>query len=44
MDFVGGISFDKIRIVTIAPEELLQFLVADPRCHGGIGDLIAIQV
>ena len=38
------VALDEIRRVAVAAEELLELLVADAGEHGGIGDLVAVQV
>ena len=42
--FRGIVPFNEIRSVAIAAEQLIKLLMADPGQHGGIGDLIAVQV
>ena len=37
-------SLDKVRRPTIAAKQLLQLFAGDAREHGGIGDLVAVQV
>ena len=38
------IPFDEIRRVPVAAKELLQLLVTDARQHGGISDLVAVEM
>jgi hypothetical protein len=38
------VPFDEMRGVAVAPQQLVQLLVADPGEHGGIGDLVAVEV
>ena len=37
-------AFDEIRLVPVADEQRLQFLMADAREDGRVGDLVAVQV
>ncbi len=38
------VTLDEIRCISVAPEEVIQFLVADPSEDAGIGDLVAVEV
>ncbi len=38
------VALDEIRLVAVAHEQLLELVVADPRQHGRVGDLVAVQV
>src|SRR5262249_61530306 len=38
------VSFDEVRRVAVAAQELLQLLVADPGQHGRVGNLVAIEM
>src|SRR5262245_48316908 len=38
------VPFDKIWLVTVSSEEVRQLVIAEPSQHGGIRDLVAIQM
>jgi hypothetical protein len=38
------VALDEVGDVAVAAQQLLELLVADPREHGGIRDLVAVQV
>src|SRR5207249_3064161 len=38
------IAFDEDRRVAIASEQLVEFLVADPRQYARVGNLVAVEV
>ena len=44
MHFFGIVPLNKIRGVAVAPEELVQLLMADAGQHTGVGDLVAVQM
>src|SRR5690348_4579967 len=37
-------AFDEIRLITITPEQILQFLMADARKHCRARDLVSVEV
>jgi len=37
-------AFDEMRRVSVATHQLIEFLVADAGKHGGIGDLVAVEM
>ena len=41
---VGLIAFDEMRRVAVAAQQVIEFLVADAGEHGGIGDLVAVEM
>jgi hypothetical protein len=38
------VTLDEMRCISVAPEEVFQFIVADPSEDAGIGDLVAVEV
>ena len=42
--FGGVVALDEIGLVAVTAEQGVQFLVADAREDGGVGDLVAVEV
>ena len=41
---LGVVALDRVRGVPVAAQQRLQLLVRDPGQHGGVGDLVPVQV
>ena len=41
---LGVVSLHIVRLVTVAAQQLIELLMGDPREHGRVRDLVAVQV